>query len=142
MKNSKFKPIVLKHETGATPLSFEQAKTFLTDAEIAAGEKRFEIETRGPWGQVSKVAGVAITATWIAETFGRRYIETMTIHGPRVLANAHEMGYDMEGRVSIDGKVWRAFTSSILFELPDKRLINVAVLHVCVGQRGGKEVAA
>ena len=53
------------------------------------------------------------------------------VYGPRVLSGAREMGHCLEGRVSIGGQKYRAFTSSRLFERPDGSLVDVGILYVC-----------
>ena len=122
------KPITLKAGAGCTPISMEHAiKLFGQDA-INAGELRGEITTRGPWGMIASYRAIATTATWKpGPTFD--YVDEFTIHGLRTMS-ARESGFDLEGHVSIDGKKRSCFTSSILFELPDGKLINVAVIHV------------
>lgn len=81
-------------------------------------EVRFEIETRGPWQIVSKVRGLAMTDD------GR-------VYGLRNLLDARQSGYDMNGKVSIAGRKYRAFTSSKLFQRPDGSLVDVGILYVC-----------
>jgi len=83
------------------------------------GEQRFEIETvdRAPWPYV-RITGLAVTLD--GKIFGMR-----TMNRPR------ESGYQQEGRVSVGGKKYRAFTSSTLFERPDGSLVDVGVLVVC-----------
>lgn len=53
------------------------------------------------------------------------------VYGMKSLNNPRESGHDLEGKVRIDGKVYRAFTSSKLFERPDGSLCDVAILYVC-----------
>ena len=81
-------------------------------------EIRFEIETSGPWSIVKSLRGLAVTLD------GK-------VFGMRRLIRPRESGYQMEGRVSIGGEKFRAFTSSTLFERPDRSLIDVGVLVVC-----------
>ena len=85
----------------------------------AKGERRLDIETRGPWGIVSKITGLAVAK----EPNGVR------VYGDRSLLKPRESGHDMEGRVSIDGKSYRAFTSSQLF-LHQGKLVDIAILYV------------
>ena len=79
-------------------------------------EVRFEFETIGPW--IKKLQGLALTLD------GK-------IFGERSLTEPKESGYVMEGRVSVQGKKYRAFTSSKLFEREDGSLVDVGVLVVC-----------
>jgi hypothetical protein len=64
-------------------------------------------------------------STWPAEAS-----DTATIFGVRTLTDVVEQGYDLSGRVSVNGRKYRAFTSSALMRKPDGKLVNVAVLHL------------
>lgn len=55
------------------------------------------------------------------------------VYGVRSLTNCREDGYCLAGQVSIDGRKYRAFTSSTLFQRQDGSLCDVAVIHVCKG---------
>jgi hypothetical protein len=55
-----------------------------------------------------------------------------TSYGFRTLTGIRQGGYELEGRVSIGGRKYAAFTSSQLFELPDGRLIDIATIHARV----------
>lgn len=81
-------------------------------------EVRFDIKTRGPWGMISGIAGLAI------EPDGR-------VWGWRKLSNPQEDGYVQRGTVSVGGQNIHAFTSSRLFEREDGSLCDVAVLYIC-----------
>ena len=67
----------------------------------------------------SVLAGFARTGTPGAS--GQDVDPTADIH-PSVI---------LEGRVKVNGKAYRGFTSSQLFELPDGKLINAATIHAC-----------
>lgn len=83
------------------------------------GEIRFEYERLDTFHRpIVSISGLAMTLS--GKIFGMR-----KMHHPK------ESGYNLEGRVSISGKKYRAFTSSSMFEREDKSLINVAVLVVC-----------
>jgi hypothetical protein len=56
----------------------------------------------------------------------------VTVWGFRNLDNAHESGYDYEGRVKVNGKRYRAFTSSRLITYRGK-LVSMAILYLCGG---------
>lgn len=126
----KTEPLTLKAGVGSTPIPQEDAIRFFGQEAIDAGERRGEIETRGPWNIISSYKALAVTATWKDIGISYDVVDEYTLHGDRILSGAHESGYQLEGHVSIDGKKRSAFTSSILFELPGGRLINVAVIHV------------
>ena len=96
-------------------------------------EIRGEMETVGPWGIVRSYKALATSCD-----FGP-YSTPMNAkcYGMRTLTNCKESGHELEGKVSIGGKKYRAFTSSSLFQRADGSLVDVAVLHVCFPK--GKE---
>ena len=122
------KKLTLKANAGSTPISMEDAITFLGQDAIDNGEKRGEIKTFGPWNIITSYKALATTATW-KEKPGGPYVDEYTLHGDRTISQPKQSGYDLEGYVSIDGKKLSCFTSSIMFELPDGKLVNVAVIH-------------
>lgn len=139
MKTHRTPPLVLPNTSAALPVSFEQARQFLGEEAIASGERRLAIQTAGPWSIICACKGLAVTAEWVPHPSfpgtDRKEVKSYTLHGERALCRATPSGYALEGEVSIEGKKWRAFTSSLLFRLPDGKLVNCAVLHVCVGQK-------
>lgn len=124
----RIEPLTLKAGAGSTKISLEDATRFFGAEAIAAGEKRGAIETRGPWNICVRYTALATTATW-RDAPGGPYVDEYTLHGDRTMYAPREAGHNLEGRVSIDGRKRSAFTSSIMFELPDGRLINVACIH-------------
>ena len=100
---------------------------------IDAGEMRGEIKTFGPWHIPISYKALAISCVWREEGYSRP--KDVTVYGLRTLSKPNSSGHELEGKVSLNGQRWRAFTSSQLFELPDKRLVNVATVHVCIGQK-------
>ena len=113
--------------SGAIPVS--QAQLFalgFTVAEINSGEKRMEIETRGVWSPCSSLTGIVERAEFTPERSGsKRWVE---FYPARRMANPRSCGYDMEGRISLNGKKVSAFTSSQLFKLPDGTRVGCAIL--------------
>jgi hypothetical protein len=102
----------------------ELHKLGVTDAEIEAGEKRFEHETWGCYGITRSLKGVVETGE-----FGENHAMTWKQFFPaRTMSNPRSSGYDMEGTVSIGGVKSSCFTSSQLFELPCGKLVEVAVI--------------
>ena len=100
---------------------------------IASGEYRGELKTFGPW-QIPVSYRALCTSTVYTPENQARYTaeqESETLYGVRTLSAAHESG-SLEGRVSVNGRKVRGFTSSQLFKLPDGRLINVATIHACL----------
>jgi hypothetical protein len=123
----KFKQFTTPPGTGCKPLTLEQAQSFLTDADISLGMKRGDLKTFGPWQLPVSYTALATSCDFAAE--GR----PLTVYGLRTLTKVNQSGHELEGRVSINGKSYRGFTSSQLFELPDGRLVSVAIIHVCMG---------
>jgi hypothetical protein len=101
----------------ANPGSWILEKNPIWNIPADTNEIRFNIETIGPWSIPLRVKALAVTLD--GKVFGER-----TMYAPK------ESGYQLEGRVSIGGKKYRAWTSSQLFERPDKSLCEVAVLYV------------
>lgn len=99
-------------------LTIEQAEKIFGDASI--NEQRLNTETRGPWSVIIRCSGLCM----------RTDFETgeHTIYGQRALTNIRQSGYELEGRVSIGGKKYTAFTSSHLFELENGQLISTAII--------------
>jgi len=99
-------------------------KLGVTDAEIEAGEKRFETETWGCYKVVRTLRAVVECGE-----FGEHSAMTWQQFYPvRTMSNPQQSGYDMEGVVSLGGIKSTCFTSSQLFELPCGKLVNVAVI--------------
>lgn len=122
--------LTLKAGAGSTRIELADAIEFIGAEAISAGEKRGDVTTRGPWGIISGYRALAVTATWRPGPAGCDYVDEYTLHGMRALSAPRQSGYELEGYCSIDGVKRSAFTSSILFELLDGRLISVAVIHV------------
>lgn len=134
----RIEPLTLKAGVGATPISLEDAERFLGSEAIEAGEKRGEATTFGPWSIVRTYRALAVTATWKPGPT-HDYVAEYTLHGDRTMTRPRQGGYELEGHVSIGGRKLSAFTSSILFELPDGRLIKVAVIHCRTKKEAGDE---
>ena len=82
-------------------------------------EVRGEMETVGMWSICHHYSALAVDRDGY-------------VYGIRSLSKPRESGYVLEGRVSIDGKSYRAFTSSKLFQRGDGSLCDVAILYVCM----------
>lgn len=97
---------------------------------IDAGEMRGEIKHVGEsaWRVPVSYKALCVTATWGEHS--RRLTET--VFGMRTLSAMRSCGYEMEGKVSVNGRKVRGFTSTQLFELPSGRLMNVATIHACL----------
>jgi len=113
---------------GAIPATEEQlAALGVTPAEIAAGEKRFDMTHRDAWHVCTSLAAIAEHSEY--GEFSR--VTRARFWPVRRMSNPRQNGHAMEGRVSIGGRKIPAFTSSQLFELPNGRLIDIATLHLC-----------
>ena len=111
--------------SGAIPATLEQlAALGFTPEEIEAGEKRFDSVHSGPWSICRSLRGVVQRAEF-GEYHGKKWVE---FYPARKMSNPRPCGYDMEGVISLNGKKSTAFTSSQLFELPDGRLVDCAII--------------
>lgn len=90
-------------------------------------DQRGDMETFGPWNIPVRFKAPAVSIEWGEHGFAVSH----TLHGFRTLSALKESGYQLEGRVSIRGEKRRGFTSSLLCELPDGKLLETAVIHVC-----------
>ena len=121
---TKLASLTLNCPGGAVSISEEQFRDFV-GSEFE--DQHHDIEVRGPWHQPVKLQALTVSYTWTTH----HSIETITLYGKRSLCSLKESGYQLEGKVSINNVKRRGFTSSQLFELPDGRLIDVAVIVVC-----------
>jgi hypothetical protein len=90
-------------------------------------------ETRG---KLTTILGgwpaVSYKALCISSIFGAHsFVEETTIYGVRTMQSIKSAGYGIEGRVSIGGKKYTAFDSSITVEVEGKS-IEVAVIFARV----------
>jgi hypothetical protein len=99
-------------------------KLGVTESEIEAGEKRFEMETWGCYGVTRSLRAIVETGEF-GEHGAMRWKQFYPL---RTMSNPRQSGYDMEGVVSLGGRKSACFTSSQLFELPCGKLVDVAVI--------------
>ena len=123
------KPLILKAGAGCTEISFDDALNLFGSEAIEVGEMRGKIKTSGTWSIITGYQAVCTTATWKDIGISYNVVDEYTIYGLRTMFNIKPSGYDLEGYCSINGKKHSCFTSSILFKLPDGKLIDVAVIH-------------
>ena len=98
--------------------------------EITDGESRFDMDILPGFHQkVRSIKGLAISQNFRKGKYNLIDDDGITVYGVKTMSRPRESGYQMEGRVSIGGKSYRAFTSSSLFLVKGK-LVNVAVIHV------------
>lgn len=132
-------PITIQAQTGSIEIPFQWLRLFASDQEIAGGEKRFEVESIGPWGLTKSITGLAMEPIHGTKRPGDQYdpVVAWRVWGMRTMHQCRSLGYDMGGRVSIAGKKRRAFTSSKLFRYydpsvgADYKLFNCSILYVC-----------
>jgi len=86
-----------------------------------------KIETRGPWGIISKFQACATQQdeNSIDNSHYEPYYTKLRVYGLRTLNHVGQSGYELEGFVSIGGKYHSAFTSSFMIEYNDK-LVNIS----------------
>lgn len=119
-----------QYDIGATPIDGEFAD-WVREQAGDAGEIRFDYTTQGPWSRIKSLRGLVISHPDGRDEWGH-VKGRIVFHGERSMSNPREEGYGMRGRVSIDGKTRRAFTSSTMVKLPEGKLVNIAVLYVSV----------
>ena len=126
------KPIVCRYESGAIAIETSALESLIGPESIAKGERRFDLETVGPWHILRSIRGLAMTVESREPHHcrnGETSPATVAFHGLRTGHDCRTPGTWTECRVSIGGRKRSAFTSSKLFQLPDGRLIDVAILY-------------
>lgn len=98
------------------------------------GERRFQIKTFGPWQIPVSVRGLAVSVSTDSNVDGYNFTwpTKAVIYGDRTLSDVRQSDYVLEGRVSIEGKKYRAFTSDILVRTSDGKLYSLDTLNVCI----------
>jgi hypothetical protein len=98
------------------------------------GDMRGSMKTYGPWQLPISYKALAMSTVYTPENLQRYSAqqEKTTAYGIRTMNNIHQSGYEIEGQTSIKGRKYRSFSSSQLFELPNGKLANVAIIHVCI----------
>ena len=117
------KTLTLPTPGGAVPISEEQWREFI-GSEFE--DQHHEMKVVGAWSVPVKAKALAVSYTW-----RKSFTDTITLYGKRTLSKLRGSGCDMAGVVSVNNKKVRGFTSSQLFQLPDGRLFDVAVIYVC-----------
>lgn len=108
----------------------------------AAHDFRGVLESFGPWQIPISYRALCVSSVYTPKDSAHYTAEreSETIYGMRTLSKCRESGYCLEGRVSVNGKTVRGFTSSQLFEVTDsplnqygkRHLIDVATIHACI----------
>ena len=118
------------------PITAEELVAFgVPPVAIAAGEFRGATKTVGMWCLPVSYRALCMSTIW-GENRTPCLSERMseTVYGMRTLTSPQQCGYELEGRVSLNGKRVRGFTSTQMFALPDGHLVNVAIIHACLDQ--------
>lgn len=116
---------------GSLPITREEFKALGLDPD--AGNIQGELKTYGPW-QIPTSYKALLTSTVYIPKDEARYTaekESETAYRIGTLSRPRQEGYCLEGRVKLNGKSYRAFTSSALFDV-DGKLVSVATIHVCI----------
>lgn len=107
----------------------------LPSAEELKGEDmRGELKHVGPWHIPVSYKALAMSCDF--GEFSKP--ENVKLYGMRTLTNVRECGHELEGRVKVNGKRYRGFTSSALFQRADGSLVSVATIHVCIPKQEAK----
>jgi hypothetical protein len=123
------KPLfILPYAPGAVKLTLEQAQLLFTDQEIAQGKQQGALNTVGEWQLPVSYVALCCSNTFNRDTFPVEH-GPLHVFGKRTLSKVKQSGYQLEGRVKVNGTERRGFTSSQLFELPGGRLIDAAIIH-------------
>lgn len=125
----KLEPLTLPAFPGEIPISLEDFTSYIGSP---GDDVRGRIDARGPWGIIAKYSAPCVRLNWKQTEYGA-IIESVTLYGCRTMGSPKESGYNLEGTVSVNGKKISAYTSSILWRLPDGRLIASSTINI----RGG-----
>ena len=128
MKNPPLR-IEMNPMESAVPISRADLAAMIGEKAVNAGERRFAMKTFGPWQIVRSIRALAVTAEWAEKPWGGRAVTSYTFYGDQTGHQVTQPGTWSECRVSIGGKKLSAFTSSVMFQTEDGKLVDVAVLH-------------
>jgi hypothetical protein len=113
------------------PVTVEQLLSLgLSLDDINKGEARGDLKTRGAWGVPVSYRAVVENGEF-DNPKGYTENKRARFWAVRTMTNVRQSGHHLEGRVSLNGKKYRAFTTSQMFELPDGKLISVATIFAC-----------
>lgn len=119
---------------GDVTVKISKEQAVLMGIDITKDQIRGEMETRGPWQMISKYKALVMSANYVKQDYVGHRIKDRKFYNRRVLSNPEQSGYALEGNVSIGGKRYSAFTSSVLFDVEGK-IIDVAVIHARINNR-------
>lgn len=121
MKRNEF--LTVQHDS-TIKLTEEQCNILGINTNV--DEIRGEIKTRGAWRLLVNYKAMCIDTLYI-NTDGAIKPTEVTFFGMRTMTNIRQSGYNIEGYVSIKGKKYTCFDSSVLIDVNGK-LINVACI--------------
>lgn len=126
-------PLKFLHPDHAIKITDKQAKLIFGRVPDFP-ELRGDLRTFGPW-QIP----LSYRALCVTSLFDSSYGYCKTVHtivfGFRTMVDIKQSGYQIEGRVSYQGKKIRCFSSTQMFELENGQLVNVAVIFACTPDR-------
>jgi hypothetical protein len=117
------KPVIVKDRYGIGEWTLPENPVWNVPAEDVYFDMK---KSRFPFASVIGVRGLAVD-------------RDNRIYGIRSMTDVHEEGHDLEGRVSIGGKKYSAFTGKTTFLRPDGKYVDVATLHVRYPSTGGSK---
>lgn len=130
MKKNEFKHWI-NPDSSTLPITYTDLVALgITTEEIGKGEARGELKTYGPWRLPVSFKALCMSCEWGEYS----KVTDSKAYGIRTLSKPRSSGYALEGTVSVNGRKVRGFTSSQLFVLPDGKLVEVAIIHACLGQ--------
>lgn len=134
--NTSFLHVWRNPPAGSLPVTLAQLLAFGVPMSAIESDMRGEITQRGPWGIVTTYRALCMSTVYADDTIGMRRPLTETVHGMRTMTQCQQNGYQLDGRVTVNGRSYRAFTSSQLFDvaMPDgsTKLISVATIQACI----------
>lgn len=121
-------PIKVMNPPVAIKLSKEVAQCLGID--ITQDQIRGNYETVGVWNVIKSYEALCISNEYDNSGMFPKIAST-EIYGKRKLSNPRQSGYYLEGFVSIKGKKYKAFTSSILIDV-DGKVIDIATINAVI----------
>ena len=115
-------PITIKAGSGSTVITVEQFKDYINPT---IKDHSGTLQTVGPCREIpTKFVAPVI----VANSSPKGWAESYTLYGIRTLSDIKQSGYHLDGRVSINGKKYSAFSSDILWSV-DGKLVATAVIY-------------
>ena len=134
MKNKMF-ALVIQNPDVAIQIESKKLLEFgIPQSALDAGEMKGELKTVGMWHIPVSYRALCVSSVW-DNSKGYTVRTSETIYGMRTLSKPTQSGYELEGRVSVNGRKVRGFTSSQLFQLENGKLVNIATIHACLNDK-------